>query len=137
MSAPKLAPRREPSLWDVVVETQRFMVYGSGRPRLLNIVFPLVVLVALAFIAPKVGSTGVPVTLVVLVLGYTAVMAYRAGSRQQALGRSAALIATAVVTAVLSVAAIVGAFVVLSMIVGPAPEDSLLVKLLRGLLGAN
>jgi hypothetical protein len=40
MSAPELAPRREPSLWDVVVEAQRFMVYGSEPPRPLNIAFP-------------------------------------------------------------------------------------------------
>lgn len=137
MSAPELPPWREPSLWDVVGETQRFMVYGSKPPRLRNIVFPLVLLAVLALIAPKVGSTGVPMTLIVLVLAYTAITAYRVGSRQQTLGRSAAHIVTAVLTAIASVAALVGAFIVLSMIVGPKPEDSILVRLLGNLLGAN
>jgi hypothetical protein len=137
VSNPELTPPRAPSLWDVVVETQRFMVYGSAPPRRRNLVFPLVLIAALALIAPKVGSTGVPSTLIVLVLAYTAFSAYRVGTRQQALGRSTVHTATAVLTAVGSVAALVGAFVTLSLIIGPAPEDSLLVKLLGNLMGVN
>lgn len=82
-------------------------------------------MVVFALVMPRVGSDFWQASVLGAPILITLTFAYQAGRRQQALGRDALRIATAAVVSILGMVALAMLFVAISLLIGPAPQDSL------------
>jgi len=133
MGGPTTEPWHEPSVVNVALETARRGLNTSGPLRWRDAVLTIALIVAFALVMPKVGSETWNVGVLGAPVLITITLAYRAGRRQQALGRGRSRSVTAVAVTVLGAFGFAALLVGTSLLIGPAEEDALFTRFLEAL----